>query len=201
MSATPATAEDTCRKNHSRNGQAPSEPSSAAGAPGDEGVSASEQQQRLQNHHPPEATDQKQQQPPQATVHQQQQHSSAERFDDSAPSDSDIVFPEGGLAAWLVVFGSFCAMGAVFGVINSTAVFESYFKANQLRDYSHSAIGWIFSVYLFLVFFVGIQVGPVFDRHGPRLLLAGGSACVVSSLMLLSVSSRTPRPAPFRSPP
>ncbi|UNI23939.1 hypothetical protein JDV02_009729 [Purpureocillium takamizusanense] len=98
-------------------------------------------------------------------------------------------FPEGGREAWLVVFGSFCAMGAIFGLINSSAVFESYFRTHQLRKYSHSQIGWIFSLYLFLVFFVGLQVGPVFDRHGPRLLVAAGSICIVSSLMLLSIST------------
>lgn len=102
--------------------------------------------------------------------------------------DVSISFPDGGFQAWLVVFGSFCAQGAVFGLINTAAVFESYFKENQLKDYNNSQIGWIFSLYLFLVFFVGVQVGPIFDKHGPRLLLAGGSFCVVTSLMLLSVS-------------
>ncbi|KAJ6443794.1 monocarboxylate permease-like protein [Purpureocillium lavendulum] len=104
-------------------------------------------------------------------------------------AESHTTFPEGGGEAWLVVFGSFCAMGAIFGLINSSAVFESYFKTHQLRDYSHSQIGWIFSLYLFLVFFVGLQVGPVFDRHGPRLLVAAGSICIVASLMLLSIST------------
>ena len=98
-------------------------------------------------------------------------------------------FPDGGFQAWLVVLGSFCAQGAVFGLINTAAVFESYFQTHQLRDYTSSQIGWVFSLYLFLVFFVGVQVGPVFDRHGPRLLLIVGSLCVVSSLMLLSIST------------
>jgi hypothetical protein len=102
--------------------------------------------------------------------------------------DANLSFPDGGFQAWLVVFGSFCAQGAVFGLINTAAVFESYFKANQLKDYTSSEIGWIFSLYLFLVFFIGVQAGPVFDRHGARLLLAGGSICVVASLMLLSIS-------------
>lgn len=101
-------------------------------------------------------------------------------------------FPERGIGPWMVVAGSFCAMGAVFGLINSTAVFETYFKQNQLSDYSHSQIGWIFSLYLFLVFFVGIQVGPIFDRYGPKILVAIGSVLIVSSLMLLSISRSKP---------
>lgn len=112
--------------------------------------------------------------------------------DDVAHEDE---FPEGGLRAWLVVFGSFCAMLSVYGLINSSAVFESYFANNQLAGYDSSAIGWIFSVYLFVVFFAGIQVGPIFDRHGPRLLVATGSILVVASQMILGLCTRKCKPA------
>ncbi|KAF5663188.1 monocarboxylate transporter [Fusarium heterosporum] len=107
----------------------------------------------------------------------------------SAPIDhqADLEFPEGGLQAWLVVFGAFCGMLSVYGLINTAAVFESYFSQNQLRDYTSSQIGWIFSVYLFIVFIVGIQVGPVFDKHGPRLIVASGGILIATSLFLLSV--------------
>jgi len=98
--------------------------------------------------------------------------------------DSDD-FPEGGLQGWLVVFGSFCAMISVFGLINTAAVFESWFSTHQLAEYSTSQIGWIFSLYLFFVFFIGIQVGPVFDAYGPRYLVAIGSILMVASLLLL----------------
>ncbi|OLN82437.1 putative transporter MCH4-like protein 10 [Colletotrichum chlorophyti] len=100
---------------------------------------------------------------------------------------AELTFPEGGLKAWLVVFGSFCAMLSVFGLINSAAVFESYFSENQLADHSPSQIGWIFSLYLFIVFFVGIQVGPLFDHHGPRGLVVVGGLCMSASLLLLSL--------------
>ncbi|KAK0385861.1 hypothetical protein NLU13_7038 [Sarocladium strictum] len=99
----------------------------------------------------------------------------------------DDKFPEGGIAAWLVVFGSFCALFAVYGLINTSAVFATYFKDHLLSDYTPSQIGWIFSLYLFLVFFAGVQVGPVFDRHGPRWLVAIGFLLIVASLMLLSL--------------
>lgn len=109
--------------------------------------------------------------------------------DSEAESDDD--FPEGGLEAWLVVLGSFCAMISVYGLINSAAVFESYFTTHQLAGYDSSTIGWIFSTYLFMVFFAGIQVGPVFDRHGPRLLVAVGSLLVVASQLLLGLCEGT----------
>ncbi|KAL0942002.1 MFS monocarboxylate [Colletotrichum truncatum] len=104
-----------------------------------------------------------------------------------AASVTELTFPEGGLKAWLVVFGSFCAMLSVFGLINSAAVFESYFSENQLADHSPSQIGWIFSLYLFIVFFVGIQVGPLFDNYGPRGLVVAGGLCISASLLLLSL--------------
>ncbi|KAI0382118.1 MFS general substrate transporter [Hypomontagnella monticulosa] len=99
----------------------------------------------------------------------------------------DDDFPEGGLEGWLVVAGSFCSMMSVYGIINVAAVFESYFSSNQLAGYSSSTVGWIFSVYLFIVFFAGIQVGPIFDRYGPRVLVIVGSLLVVASQMLLGL--------------
>ncbi|KAK4443856.1 riboflavin transporter MCH5 [Podospora aff. communis PSN243] len=95
-------------------------------------------------------------------------------------------FPEGGTEGWLVVFGAFCAMISVFGLINSSAVFESYFSTHQLAKHTPSEIGWIFSLYLFLVFFVGIQVGPIFDHYGSRILVAAGSLLICASLLILS---------------
>ncbi|ORY58524.1 riboflavin transporter MCH5 [Pseudomassariella vexata] len=109
--------------------------------------------------------------------------------DDTAISreETETDFPEGGLQAWLVVFGCFCAMLSVYGLINSAAVFESYFSASQLASYSPSDIGWIFGLYLFIVFFAGVQVGPVFDRYGPRALVAVGSVLTVASQFLLGL--------------
>jgi MFS family permease len=111
-------------------------------------------------------------------------------YGNSTDEEAADDFPEGGLNAWLVVLGSWCAMVQIFGLINTSGIFESYFKTHQLQDYSHSQIGWIFSLYLFVVFFIGVQVGPVFDRYGPRLLVAVGSLLVVTSLMLLSLSTK-----------
>lgn len=62
------------------------------------------------------------------------EESANNRTSDSSDDDED--FPEGSLRAWLVVFGSFCALFMVFGIVNSTGAFQDYFSANQLRDYS-----------------------------------------------------------------
>ncbi|KAH7311335.1 major facilitator superfamily domain-containing protein [Stachybotrys elegans] len=97
-------------------------------------------------------------------------------------------FPEGGRTAWLVVFGSWCAMLQIFGLINASGVLETYFKDHLLQHHSHTEIGWIFSLYLFFVFFVGVLVGPLFDRLGPRIFISTGSLMIVSSLMILSIA-------------
>lgn len=79
-------------------------------------------------------------------------------------------------------------MVCIYGPINTSVVFELYFKTHQLQGHSHSQIGWIFSLYLFLVFLVGVQVGPVFDHFGPRVLVGAGSTHIVLGLMLLILS-------------
>ena len=103
-------------------------------------------------------------------------------------------FPEGGLQAWLVVFGAFSAQFMIFGIINSTGALQDYLSSNQLRDYSPEQIAWIFSVELFLVFFCSVYVGGLFDAQGPRVLVAIGSVALVLSMMMLSLCTGIPFP-------
>jgi MFS family permease len=101
----------------------------------------------------------------------------------------DVGYPEGGLRAWLVVFGSFCGMLASFGFMNTIGVFQTYLTQNQLKDYPESTIGWIFSFYVFLAFFGGLQIGPVFDAKGPFWLIVSGSVLLVAATMLIGLCS------------
>jgi MFS family permease len=102
----------------------------------------------------------------------------------------EVVYPEGGLQAWLVTLGSFCGMLAAFGYMNTIGIYQAYVSTHQLAEYSESSIGWIFSVYVFLSFGCGITIGPVFDAHGPRLLILGGSISLLLSVFLMSVSTQ-----------
>ena len=102
------------------------------------------------------------------------------------PDKEDIEYPEGGLRAWLVVFGSFCGMTAGFGYMNTIGIFHAYLGSNQLSQYGEQAIGWVFSVYVFLSFFCGVQIGPVFDAHWPRWILAIGTVCLLLSAFLMA---------------
>ena len=110
-----------------------------------------------------------------------------------APSlahDDKDDFPEGGLKGWLVVVGSFCGSFSVFGIINSTAILLEYFSSHQLKDYNPSQIGWIFGLSLFLTFFCGAPIGPIFDAYGPRALIFCGSILLIASMFLLGLCTR-----------
>ena len=111
---------------------------------------------------------------------------SSSKADDGArihDEDEPSPYPEGGLRAWLVVFGSFSGMTASFGVLNMSGTFQAYLSTHQLANESPSSIGWIFSLYAFLTFFCGVQIGPVFDAKGPRWLVAAGSVFLFAGMM------------------
>jgi len=101
-------------------------------------------------------------------------------------SRHDYTFPEGGPRAWLVIFGSFSIICGTFGLISSVGLFQAYWQENQLSSYKARDIGWISAVNIFLNLFLGVQIGPLFDRYGPKWLVLVGSVTYVVSLVLLA---------------
>ncbi|KAH7006590.1 MFS monocarboxylate transporter [Fusarium venenatum] len=93
------------------------------------------------------------------------------------------IYPEGGLAAWLCVFGSFMGLLPSLGLVNSLGSFQAYLETHQLQDYDAGKIGWIFSVYTFLTFFFGIFIGPIFDARGPQVLIFLGSVLILAAML------------------
>lgn len=108
----------------------------------------------------------------------------------SESSEEEVTYPEGGLGAWLVVLGSFMGLVAGLGMMNTVGVYHSYIAANQLKGYSESSISWIFSMYVFLSFFCGLQIGPIFDAHGPKVLVIVGSVLLCASSFLLGLCTK-----------
>ncbi|TDZ46905.1 putative transporter MCH4 [Colletotrichum trifolii] len=104
-----------------------------------------------------------------------------------APEDD---YPEGGWKAWSVVLGSWFASFSALGISNTIATLHAYVGTHQLADYTEGQIGWIFSTYMFLIFFCGLYVGPLFDKYGPKWLIFGGTVGVVTAQMLLSFSTK-----------
>ncbi|CZR56066.1 related to monocarboxylate transporter [Phialocephala subalpina] len=101
-------------------------------------------------------------------------------------SRNDYTFPEGGSRAWLVIFGSFSIIAGTFGLISSVGLFQAYWQTHQLSAYTTRDIGWISAVNVFLNLFLGVQIGPLFDRYGPRWLIFSGSVVYVLALVLLA---------------
>lgn len=108
--------------------------------------------------------------------------------DDDDNNDIDIHdFPEGGLKAWLVVFGAFCSLLVALMCMNSTGAFQAYISTHQLSNVSTEVSGWIFSVNNFLSLFLTSFEGPIFDALGPRLLLLIGS--IFSFVQMIATGS------------
>ncbi|KAI0742553.1 MFS general substrate transporter [Daedaleopsis nitida] len=107
--------------------------------------------------------------------------------DDSSSEDFDS-FPDGGLPAWLTVFGAFLALFCSFGQMNAFGTFQSWYTTHQLRDLHPSTIAWIGSVQLWVFFFSGGFIGRVFDVYGPRVIMALGTAVYVVSILLTSTA-------------
>ncbi|KAK4181243.1 putative transporter [Triangularia setosa] len=108
---------------------------------------------------------------------------------DSNDDDDDDQYPEGGLRAWLVVFGSWLALFASLGLMNVMATFDTYLSARHLVDHEPGTVGGIISLYTILSFTLGIYVGPVFDKYGPRWPIIGGSVCLFAALIVVSIST------------
>ena len=100
--------------------------------------------------------------------------------------DEDKEFPEGGLKAYSVVFGSFMGLIPVFGLINSIGAIESYLSKNQLASVGSSTVSWIFSIYLSIGFFSCILAGGYFDRNGSKRLLVIGTILYVGGVFALA---------------
>lgn len=103
------------------------------------------------------------------------------------PGLTEAEVPDSGWQAWLVVLGAFCANAITIGFVNSTGTIQDYLLTHQLAEESESTVGWIFSVYIFLMMFGGIQTGPLVDTYGVKLLIVPGCLLWCLSLMVLSL--------------
>ncbi|KAL4914297.1 major facilitator superfamily domain-containing protein [Aspergillus aurantiobrunneus] len=105
------------------------------------------------------------------------------------PSTVSYAYPEGGLEAWTCLFGSALMMFPSFGFQVAIGTVQDYLSLHQLAHYSVSKVGWITAVLVFLTLFIGVQIGPLFDRYGPRMLLIAGSVASFASYILLAECS------------
>ncbi|KAJ7706738.1 MFS general substrate transporter [Mycena rosella] len=76
-----------------------------------------------------------------------------------------ISYPDGGLRAWLIVFG--------------VGVFQTYYQLHLLKDSSPSAIAWIGSVQIALTYGIAVWIGRLFDNGWFAWPAAGASVALV----------------------
>ncbi|KAF3481704.1 carotenoid cleavage dioxygenase 1 [Arthroderma uncinatum] len=124
-----------------------------------------------------------------AEVRNGSHHGDSEAQSAGLPNDG-VYYPEGGFEAWMVVVGSCFGTAVTLGMMNTVGTLQAYVVEHQLKQYDEGTTGWIFSTFIFLGFFGGVQVGPVFDAHGPRLLMLAGSVCMGVSMMLLGLCTQ-----------
>ncbi|KAI0430918.1 hypothetical protein F5Y09DRAFT_213139 [Xylaria sp. FL1042] len=126
--------------------------------------------------------------------------------DDDVP-DTSTESREGGWFAWLQVVGDsehsaststhvkrplFVTDVDVYGrgMLNSFGTFQTYYELDGLSSQSAFTISWIGSTQSALFFVASLIVGPLFDLGYFRSLLWVGTALLVVSMFLLSVTSQ-----------
>lgn len=75
---------------------------------------------------------------------------------------------------------------ATYGVIFSIGTLQTYLATHQLRTFSDRDVGWIPAVNIFICMILAVQCGPMFDRLGPRWLLAIPSVVFVAGMVAMS---------------
>ncbi|KAJ3949583.1 uncharacterized protein N0V96_000704 [Colletotrichum fioriniae] len=91
--------------------------------------------------------------------------------EESSPAEPEHeVYPEGGTQAWLAVAGSFLVYFASFGVVNSFGFFQTFYQQEYLKNYSPTAISFIGTLQITLMYLSGAVAGALFDLYGPKWL-------------------------------
>ncbi|KZT34260.1 MFS general substrate transporter [Sistotremastrum suecicum HHB10207 ss-3] len=95
---------------------------------------------------------------------------------------------EGGWDGWMAVAGCWCTQFISVGHANAFGVYEAFYEEQYLSNESSSAIAWIGSTQLALLFGMGLIAGPFFDKGYFRLLLLSSSALYIFCNFMLSIT-------------
>lgn len=98
-------------------------------------------------------------------------------------------FPDGGLEAYLVLFGSFMGLIVDFGIGNSLGAIQSYVSSHQLENVPESTASWVFSIHLGVMYFGSVIFGSFFDKFGARKLLIAGTIFMSGGLLCTAEST------------
>ncbi|EFE40550.1 hypothetical protein TRV_04716 [Trichophyton verrucosum HKI 0517] len=99
----------------------------------------------------------------------------------------DRIPPDGGAKAWACVAGSFLLQFCSFGYVNACGVFQLYYQQTMFKEQSSSALAWITTLQIFLLFLFGPAVGKLIDVYGCRKTLPPFSIMAVFAVCMLSL--------------
>ena len=95
---------------------------------------------------------------------------------------------DGGFYGWLTVFGACLVFFDTWGLVQAFGAYQSYYTTGILKDYDASSISWIGTIQAFLLVFVGVITGPIFDRGYLRPMVIVGGCMIVFAVMMLSLA-------------
>ncbi|KAJ5233262.1 monocarboxylate permease [Penicillium citrinum] len=102
-------------------------------------------------------------------------------------AQSDHV-PDGGLIAWVQVVLTHIVFFNTWGVANGYGIFQQYYT--QTLGQSESAVSWIGSVQVFLLFLVGVVAGRLTDGGHFRAIFSFGVLLQVLGLFMTSLATK-----------
>ncbi|GAB1730665.1 hypothetical protein NU195Hw_g396t1 [Hortaea werneckii] len=87
--------------------------------------------------------------------------------------------PQNGRTAWLHALTGMLVIFNCWGLANAFGLFEAYYTTYYLPSSSPSAVAWVGSTQLALVFGLGVPVGMVVDRGYFRMMFHGGTVVMI----------------------
>ncbi|KAF5635650.1 monocarboxylate transporter 2 [Fusarium tjaetaba] len=103
---------------------------------------------------------------------------------------NDRIPPDGGVRAWACVAGSFLLQFCSVGYVNACGMFQLYYSEVMFKDQSSSALAWITTLQIFMLFMFGPAVGKMIDVYGCRKTLLPFSIMAVFSVCMLSLCTK-----------
>lgn len=95
----------------------------------------------------------------------------------------ELDYPEGGRKGWSTVLGGFIGLLIAYGLMNTMGAIESYIAQHILEDTNRVAISMIFSVFVFLMMFVMMISGILFDIYGYKQICIAGTVLTCGGMI------------------
>ncbi|KAI0155203.1 MFS general substrate transporter [Xylariaceae sp. FL1272] len=101
-------------------------------------------------------------------------------------SESEVEIHDAGIHGYMRILGAFFVHFITLGLPATFGTYQSYYEANLLSTYSSSDISWIGAIQVFLLSFLGIFSGALYDRGYMREVLIPALAFLALAMVLLS---------------